>query len=139
MTLCEEDCTIIEYDYENEKEKCQCLMKIKLPLIENIKFDKKELYKNFVDIKNIVNYKLLNCFKNFFNKNSLKKNYGFFIYLLSSFRPKHSRKKNQKNIIKIKQQKNSSKSKSSLIKNNNNGDNNNFQCLNNNNNQNKEN
>ena len=81
MTLCEEDCNLIEYNYTNEKAKCSCLIKIKLPFLEDIKFDKNKLYKSFTDIKNIVNIKLMKCYKNAFNKKSLRNNYGFFIYI----------------------------------------------------------
>ena len=40
MTLCEENCDLIEYDYDNKKAKCSCLIKINIPLIETIQFDK---------------------------------------------------------------------------------------------------
>ena len=86
MTLCEEDCRLIEYDYETEKAKCSCLVKIRLPLIDDIKFDKNELYKSFTDIKNIVNFKLLKCFKNVLIKTVLKRIMAFsFIHLYSFY------------------------------------------------------
>ena len=80
MTLCEEDCKLIAYNYTNEKAKCSCLVKIKIPLLEQIKFDKKYLYNSFTDIKNFANINLMKCYKSVFNLNSLKKNYGFFFY-----------------------------------------------------------
>ena len=55
-------------------------MKLSIPLIEDIKFDKKELYKSFIDIKSIINIGILKCFKAVFN-DSLIYNYGFFILL----------------------------------------------------------
>ena len=81
MTLCEEDCNLIEYNYTTEKAKCSCLVKIKLPFIEDIKFDKNKLYKSFTDINNFANIKFLKCYKQVFNGKSLQKNYGFFIYI----------------------------------------------------------
>ena len=80
MTLCEGDCDLVEYNYTNKKAKCSCLVKISLPFIDDIKFDKDKLYKRFTDINNIANIQFLKCYKDVFN-NSLKKNYGFFIYV----------------------------------------------------------
>ena len=81
MTLCEEKCELINYNYSIKKIKCSCEIKKELSLIEDIKFDKNELYKRFIDIKNIINITLLKCFKNVLSKDSIKKNYGFFIFL----------------------------------------------------------
>ena len=41
MTLCDEDCELINYNYDIEKVKCSCDIKIEIPLIDDIKFDKK--------------------------------------------------------------------------------------------------
>ena len=80
MTLCEESCNLIDYNYTNEKAKCSCLVKLKIPLLEEIKFDKNKLYKSFIDVKNFANINLMKCYKNVFNLESLKSNYGFFFY-----------------------------------------------------------
>ena len=80
MTLCEEDCHLIEYNYTTEKAKCSCLIRINMPLIEDIKFDKDKLKKNFININNIANLKVLACYKQVFKLVNLLKNYGFFIY-----------------------------------------------------------
>jgi len=53
LTLCEENCILIDYDYIYKSAKCSCEVKIELPLIEDIKFDKEKLKNNFVDINNI--------------------------------------------------------------------------------------
>ena len=81
MSLCEENCDLIEYNYTTEKAKCSCLVKINIPLLDEIKFDKDKLYKSFTDINNIMNIKLMKCAKDVFNKKCLSKNYGFFIYI----------------------------------------------------------
>jgi len=81
MTLCEEDCTLIEYNKTMEKAICSCLIKIKLPFIEDIKFDKDKLYKSFSDINNVINIKIMKCFKNVFIIKNLIKNYGFYILM----------------------------------------------------------
>ena len=81
MALCEEDCDFIDYNNSTKKAKCSCYVKIKLPLIEEIRFDKNKLYKSFTDIKNIINIKIMKCFKNVLKIESLIKNYGFFIFI----------------------------------------------------------
>ena len=81
MTLCEEDCKLIDYNYTTKKAKCSCLIKIDFPVVEDVKFDKKKLIDNFINIKKSSNIKLIKCFNNVFNKNELLKNYGFFIYI----------------------------------------------------------
>ncbi len=81
MTLCDEDCELINYSYDNAKVKCSCDIKIEMPLIDDIKFDKKKLIKKFKDIKNIVNLKVMKCFKSVFVKNNLKDNFGFVFIL----------------------------------------------------------
>ena len=58
MTLCEENCKFTEYDYTNKKAKCSCEIKISLPLIDGIKFDKDLLKDSFIDINNIANFKI---------------------------------------------------------------------------------
>ena len=82
MTFCEEDCDLIDYDYNNEKAKCSCPTKIKLPFIDNIKFDKNKLFKRFTHIKRFINLGVMKCYKNIFDKDSFKNNYGFMIILL---------------------------------------------------------
>ena len=41
MTLCEEDCILIDYNYTTKKAECSCSVKTKIPLNIEIKFDKK--------------------------------------------------------------------------------------------------
>ena len=81
LTLCEEDCHLIDYNYTNNKAKCSCLTKINFPFIKEIKFDKNILYNNFASITNIANIKFLKCYKEVFNKNNISKNIGFYIYI----------------------------------------------------------
>ena len=51
MTLCEEDFNLVDYNYINKKAKCSCLVKISIPLFDEIKFDKTRLYDSFTDVK----------------------------------------------------------------------------------------
>ena len=81
MTLCEEDCSLIDYNYTTEKAKCSCLVKITLPFFDEIKFDKDKLYKSFMDVKNVANLNLMKCYKDVFKGKNLLKNYGFYIFI----------------------------------------------------------
>jgi len=81
MTLCEEDCELVDYDYSKEKAKCSCFVKIESPLMEEIKFDKKKLLKRFIDINSISNLNVMKCYKVVFDK-SILYNIGFFILIV---------------------------------------------------------
>ena len=80
MTLCEENCELINYNYNYKKVKCSCEIKIKLPYFDDIHFDKNELLKKFIDINNIGNLKIIKCIKNIFSKDFFYNNYGFYIF-----------------------------------------------------------
>ena len=79
MSLCEEICEFIDYNFMIEKVKCSCLVKINLSLLKDIKFDKDKLLKSFTDFKNIANIMLMKCYKDVFKIQYIKNNYGFLI------------------------------------------------------------
>ena len=80
MSLCEDNCELIDYDTNNKKAKCSCEAKTLFSL-ENMEFNGKKLLKNFLDIKKITNIEIIKCYKIVFRINNLKKNYGFFIFI----------------------------------------------------------
>ena len=79
MTLCEENCELIDYNYTNEKAKCSCPVKLSKNSNNDFNFNKTIFLKNFIDIKNIANLEILRCFKTIMKINDLSNNYGFFI------------------------------------------------------------
>jgi len=79
MSLCEENCDIIEYIEKKEKVKCSCNIKLNIPSDYNIKFNKKDFLKSFINVNNIFNLKVMKCYKTVLKLNSLINNYGFFI------------------------------------------------------------
>ena len=79
MALCEENCELIEYNYEKEKSKCSCDIKTSIPDNYEIKFNKNEFFKSFKDINNIINLNVMKCYKVVFRIKGLIRNYGFFI------------------------------------------------------------
>ena len=79
MSLCEENCDLIGYNSDKGKVKCSCDVKLSIPANYDIKFDKKDFFKSFIDIKNILNINIMKCYKTVLQINSLFINYGFFI------------------------------------------------------------
>ena len=80
MSLCEENCELIGYDNIYKKAKCSCKTKSTISL-EKIELNRKDILKNFIDIKKITNIEIVKCYKIVFKKNNLKNNYGSFIIL----------------------------------------------------------
>ena len=85
MSLCEEDCTFIDYNTNIKKIKCSCPIKQYLTNIDEIALDRTKFFQNFKDLHIHTNLIVMKCYKNAFNKNSIKKNYGFFIGIFMIF------------------------------------------------------
>ena len=79
MSLCEENCELIDYNYNSEKAKCSCDIKLSIPPNYEIKFNKKDYFKSFIDVKNIFNLNIMKCYKTVLRINSLLHNHGFLI------------------------------------------------------------
>ena len=79
MTLCEENCELIGYNYTIKKSICSCTVKSEIPDNYDIKFNKNDFFKSFIDIKNIANLNIIKCYKTVMKIKDLKENYGFFI------------------------------------------------------------
>ena len=78
-TICQENCVFSEYDYENQRAKCLCKEKGFEAFFDNMKIDKNKLYDNFIDIKNIINIKILKCYDVLINIKGIIKNICFYI------------------------------------------------------------
>jgi len=85
LSLCEENCELTDYDYIKEKAKCSCDIKTNISSYDDIKFNKNDFFKSFIDINNIMNIKILKCYKRVLKIKELQKNYGFFIVSFSVF------------------------------------------------------
>ena len=79
--VCEENCEFTRYNYETGKAVCSCEVKIKLPLISEIKFDKNKLLDNFINIKSFANINIMKCYKKFLSIKGISKNYGCYIII----------------------------------------------------------
>ena len=82
ISVCEEDCDFTEYDDIKKKALYSCFIKMKLPLISEIKVDKEKLYSNFKNIKNIGNFKMLKCFNLLLGADNIFKNFANYILMI---------------------------------------------------------
>ena len=85
MSLCEENCDLIGYNKTTTKAKCSCDTKLNIPENYDIKFNKKDFFKNFIDVNNFMNINIMKCYKTVLKIKSLIKNYGFFFIFFIVF------------------------------------------------------
>ena len=79
MSLCEENCKLINYNYTSKKAKCSCDIKLEIPEKYDIKFNKDDFLKSFTDIKNIINLNIMKCYRIILKIRDLRNNYGCLI------------------------------------------------------------
>ena len=80
MTLCENNCNYASYNRILKKVECICDVKYSIKNLYEIKIDKDKLKSNF-NFKNLINIKVLKCYKKLFTKNGLLHNVGSYILL----------------------------------------------------------
>ena len=110
-TICQEKCIFAEYNDTTQKAKCVCDVVEVSSSFSNLKIDKSELYKSIIDIRNMVNIKILLCYKKLLCKKGILKNYGsyflmgiifFHLLIILIFYASNSLKKIKKFNIKFK-------------------------------------
>ena len=62
MSLCEDNCELTSYDFNNKKAKCSCNAKTVISL-DKIEYDKKNIIKDFINIKKITNIEVIKCYR----------------------------------------------------------------------------
>ena len=80
-TVCQDDCEFSNYDNKNMKAECSCKVKESYSSIADMKINSAKLFENFIDIKNILNFNFLVCYKNLFNIKGIINNIGSYIIL----------------------------------------------------------
>ena len=80
--VCQEGCDFSEYNFDTYIAKCSCEVKESSPSIADMNINKAKLLENFKDIKNIVNFKFLICYKQLFNKKGFINNIGCYLILI---------------------------------------------------------
>ena len=83
--VCQEGCDFSHYDYETYIAKCSCKVKESSSSIADMNIDKAKLLKNFKEIKNIINFDFLICYKKLFNKEGIRNNIGCIIIFIIIF------------------------------------------------------
>ena len=81
-SLCENDCNFSNYDYNLKKVICKCDIKLNFANISDITIEK---FKSKFYIGNLINIKVMKCYKKLFEKDGLIKNIGSYILLVVIF------------------------------------------------------
>ena len=79
--VCQDDCDFSEYFYDIQKAQCSCEVKESSTSFNDMIIDKKNLYKNFIKVKNIANMKILACYEKLFTKEAIVHNIGCFVII----------------------------------------------------------
>ena len=79
LSLCEKNCEYSYYDSINKNSVCDCIIKVKFPLISEIEINEDMLINNFINIKQPMNINVMKCYEILFNKEGLKNNIGNYI------------------------------------------------------------
>ena len=82
LSLCEKDCTFIDYNKETKKATCECSPKTKLEELANIYINKDVLLNKFINFKSNTNFDVIFCFKTFFCVKGIKENIGSYILII---------------------------------------------------------
>ena len=79
--ICQEDCYLSGYDTKIKIAKCECHIKESSSSFADMKINKNKLFENFKDIKNIVNFEILICYKKLLNITGIFYNIGSLIMI----------------------------------------------------------
>ena len=79
--VCGDNCEFISYDSNTGHAICSCDIIKSVSSVSDIKFDKEKLKSNFINIKNLINFDVMKCYKLLFSK-EIVKNIGCIIISL---------------------------------------------------------
>ena len=81
LYVCEENCNFKEYDLKTQKAVCSCDVKNSfLDSFADININSTKLLNNIVDIKNVINLKIMKCYALLFqDEKGIIKNIGFYV------------------------------------------------------------
>ena len=80
-SLCEHNCEYKGYNLNKKKVECECFIKVKLPILSEIKINKDKLLSNFKDLEKTSNINVIKCYKLLYKKEGLKYNVGNYFLL----------------------------------------------------------
>ena len=79
--ICQEDCSLSEYDPDIKKAKCECQPKESSSSFADMNINKDKLFENLKDITNLVNFNILKCYKKLFSISGIFYNIGSIIII----------------------------------------------------------
>ena len=79
-SVCDEGCKYVGFDKVAKLADCSCEVKFNIPFVSQIVIDKSKLYK-FMDINQIANFKVMQCYRLLFSKKGIIINIGFYCFL----------------------------------------------------------
>ena len=85
LTLCENNCQFNGYNSKLHTVNCKCDIKTDLQNIFNSNYDIQKLTYNFLDIKNIINIKVMKCYYTLFSIEGIHNNIGNYIFICIIF------------------------------------------------------
>ena len=80
ISLCEDSCDFISYDFSLKKVDCECNIKLSIKDLYKIKINKEQLKSKF-DFKKMINIEVVKCYKKLFCKEGILYNIGSYILL----------------------------------------------------------
>ena len=81
LTICENNCELIDYDRETDYASCDCNIKSNINMDTEVIIDKDKLLNSFMDIKSLMNFDILKCYYTLFKKDGIINNIGSYILL----------------------------------------------------------
>ena len=82
IIICQEGCDFSSYDYANQVANCSCDVKESSSSFADMDINTTKLYEKFIDIKNILNLKLMICYDVLFIKDGLLHNIAFYAIII---------------------------------------------------------
>ena len=81
LTICEDNCELIDYDKETKYASCNCNIKSDLDIESEVIIDKDKLLNSFIDVESMMNLYVLKCYYTLFTKDGIINNIGSYIML----------------------------------------------------------
>ena len=80
LSICESTCKLMGYKNETQEAICECNIKKQLSMVSEVLLNNDKFFSDFKNIKDIINFKVMKCYKNIFNETSiLQTNFGNYI------------------------------------------------------------
>ena len=82
LSICENNCSFVEYNMEKKRALCECQPKTIFEELINIEIDTDKFLNKFIDFKSTTNFDVIFCFKTFFCWDGIKINIGSYILII---------------------------------------------------------